>query len=128
MVFKKGQSGNPGGVAMKPETIARRQVLRDIREFCKMHSQDAVEALVEVMNTKTAPPAARVAAANSILDRGWGKASLEVNATVTTYDNMSDTELVKIITGNVIEGEVLRVIEENEREEREMLEEAEDEE
>jgi hypothetical protein len=51
------------------------------------------------------------------LDRGWGKAQIEVNATVTAYDKMSDIELVKLITGNVIEGEVLKIIEEAESDE-----------
>lgn len=40
------------------------------------------------MNQKKAPPAARVAAANSILDRGWGKApqALEHSGAVGSYD------------------------------------------
>ena len=35
------------------------------------------------MNKSTAPEAARVAAANSILDRGWGKAVQHIEAEVT---------------------------------------------
>ena len=122
MRFKKGQSGNPGGKATRPETIARRQIIQDVREYCRSKSQAAVEALVEVMSSKSAPPSARVAAANSILDRGFGKPQIEVNATVSSYDNMSERELVAYIAGKTIEGEAIRVIEEMEREESALLE------
>ena len=122
MRFKKGQSGNPGGKATRPETIARRQIIQDVREYCRSKSHAAVEALVEVMSSKSAPPSARVAAANSILDRGFGKPQIEVNATVSTYDNMSERELVAYIAGQTIEGEAIRVIEEMEREENALLE------
>lgn len=122
MRFKKGQSGNPGGKATRPETIARRQIIEDVREYCRSKSQAAVEALVEVMSSKSAPPSARVAAANSILDRGFGKPQIEVNATVSSYDNMSERELVAYIAGKTIEGEAIRVIEEMEREESALLE------
>jgi hypothetical protein len=117
VVFKKGQSGNPTGLPQKPETIEKRRIAKDIRDLCRSHTLDAVNALIDVLNSKSSPPAARVAAANSILDRGWGKAQIEVNATVTAYDKMSDIELVKLITGNVIEGEVLKIIEEAESDE-----------
>ncbi len=123
MVFKKGQSGNPTGLPQKPETIAKRQIAKDIRDLCRKHTPDAINALIDVVNSKSSPPAARVAAANSILDRGWGKPQVEVNATVTMYDRMSDAELIKLITGNVIEGEVLKVLEESEREQQALLEE-----
>ncbi len=107
MVFKKGQSGNPSGLPQKPESIARRQMSKDVRDLCRAHTLDAVNALIEVVNTKTTPPAARVAAANSILDRGWGKAPVHIDATVSSFERMSDQELIAFITGRVIDGEVI---------------------
>jgi Family of unknown function (DUF5681) len=74
MPFKKGQSGNPGG---RPKVIA------DVREAARSHSVTAIKALVEILENNNAPPAARVTAANSILDRGYGRA-VPVNATVSS--------------------------------------------
>lgn len=120
-LWKKGQSGNPSGKASRPDTVARREEVRHVRELCKEHSLQAVEALIDVMNSKTAPPSARVAAANSVLDRGWGKPTMEINATVSSYDNMSEAELIGYITGHVIEGEAIQALVDAEREQEELL-------
>jgi hypothetical protein len=45
----------------------------EIRSLARSHTESALNVLVGVMGQTDAPPAARVAAANSILDRGWGK-------------------------------------------------------
>jgi hypothetical protein len=42
---------------------------------------------------------------------GW-KEPVHVEATIKSYESMSDAELVALITGDVIEGEVIREIEE----------------
>jgi hypothetical protein len=49
--------------------------LTEIRSLARSHTRTAVNVLVGVMRCKDATPAARVSAANSILDRGWGKAT-----------------------------------------------------
>jgi hypothetical protein len=41
---------------------------------CRAPRKTALNVLVGVMRSNEATPAARVAAANAILDRGWGKA------------------------------------------------------
>ena len=64
MRFQKGQSGNPGG---RPAVIA------EVRDLAREHTAAAIDTLAIIMNNTDAPPAARVAAANSILDRGYGK-------------------------------------------------------
>src|SRR4029077_16947979 len=47
--------------------------ITEIRSLARSHTRTALNVLVAVMrNTKATPPA-RVAAANAILDRGWGK-------------------------------------------------------
>lgn len=49
------------------------KTLTEIRSLARSHTGAAINALLSVMNQTESPPAARVAAANSILDRGWGK-------------------------------------------------------
>jgi hypothetical protein len=50
------------------------------------------------MRDKNAPPAARVSAANAILDRGYGKPAQSVDLTSrNVYAEMSDEDLIAII-------------------------------
>ena len=49
------------------------KAVTEIRSLARSHTRTALNVLVAVMrNTKATPPA-RVAAANALLDRGWGK-------------------------------------------------------
>ena len=64
MAFKKGESGNPSG---RPKVIAH------VRDLAREHTPEAILTLVEVMRNKEETGAARVAASNSIIDRGYGK-------------------------------------------------------
>lgn len=49
------------------------KTLTEIRSAARSHTGAALNCLVGIMGQTDAPPAARVSAANSILDRGWGK-------------------------------------------------------
>ena len=92
MPFVKGQSGNPGG---------RPGVPADVRELCKSRAVDAINTLAAVMTDVEAPPAARVAAANAILDRGFGKPAQTINANVSrSVTDFSDAELFAIAAGS----------------------------
>jgi hypothetical protein len=58
-----GRSGNPGG---RPGGVA------EVRELARSHTAEAIERLVKEMNNGDTSNA-RIAAANALLDRGWGK-------------------------------------------------------
>ena len=49
------------------------KAIAEIRSLARGHTETAINVLVGIMNQPQAPCAARVSAANSILDRGWGK-------------------------------------------------------
>lgn len=62
--FSKGRSGNPGGRPKVPD---------DVREAARALTHDALATLAQVMRDKRSPASARVSAANSLLDRAWGR-------------------------------------------------------
>jgi len=88
--FKPGQSGNPSG---------RPRIIGEIRDLAREHTATAMETLITVMTSAEAPPAARVAAAAHMLDRGYGKPTQNINAAVRNAQKMTDDELVAFLTG-----------------------------
>jgi hypothetical protein len=46
-----------------------------IRSLARAHTESAITVLKSIMLQKDAPPASRIAAANELLSRGWGKPS-----------------------------------------------------
>ena len=49
------------------------RAVTEIRSLARSHTRTAIKVLVGVMNSKDATHTACLAAANAILDRGWGK-------------------------------------------------------
>jgi hypothetical protein len=64
--FGAGRSGNPGG---------RPRVLADVQALARSLTAEAISTLIDIATNDSARAAARVAAANAILDRGWGRSA-----------------------------------------------------
>ena len=63
---------------MSSQKSVKRKVpraLTEIRSLARSHTRKAVNVLVGIMRSEDATAAARVSAANALLDRGWGKAT-----------------------------------------------------
>ena len=69
--FSPGKSPNPGGRPKLPPEVVH------VRAMARLYTEAAIKALVEVLDSDSA--AGRVAAANALLDRGWGKAEQVVS-------------------------------------------------
>lgn len=74
----------------------------EIRSLARAHTDGALKCLAGIMNKLDAPESARVAAANSLLDRGWGKAmqTTEVTYRKVTAKELPDDELAAIAVGS----------------------------
>jgi hypothetical protein len=92
MPFKKGQSGNPSG---RPKRSPELKALLKSQEF------PSIRRLIRERNNLKNPPAIRIAAANSLLDRSLGRPTQVVHSTVERRDkfSMSDAELQEIAAG-----------------------------
>jgi len=88
---------------MSPERRVGFVGVMDVKALAREYTPDSIHTLAKIMKDVAAPPSARVAAANSLLDRGWGKAHQTVEANIhNQFDNRSDDELIRIIEGTVI--------------------------
>ena len=65
--FQPGKSGNPGGRPKEVEAVRRQ------------HTGEAIQTLAAIMRDGKEPAAARVRAAECVLDRGWGRPETAAN-------------------------------------------------
>lgn len=78
---------------------------KEINSQARAHGPNALKVLHGIASSTKAPPAARAAAANSILDRGFGKPSQSVSidhqVTITAIErrivDAIDVEAVEVI-------------------------------
>ena len=90
MPWVKGQSGNPGG---------RPRELDGIQKLARDNGSIAIEVLVNVA-TNGKSESARVAAANALLDRAFGKPTQVVTgdpSKLQSASEMTDDELAAVI-------------------------------
>jgi hypothetical protein len=104
--WRRGVSGNPQG--RRAETDPERRRVRELAREC---TEEAVEALREIMLDPSMQAMARVRAAEAILSRGWGTATDE--ATLDTLERGQDEvnvihfRMPMSVDGVEIEGELV---------------------
>jgi hypothetical protein len=67
----------------------------DIRSLARSHTEKALNVLAGIMNETSSPPAARIQAAQYLLDRGWGKAPQAIGGD----DSLDPITVRTIVTG-----------------------------
>lgn len=72
-----GQSANPAG---------RPRDSYEIQALARSYAPKALQTLVDIAADKTLPPAARVSAAQALLDRGYGRPMQQVEAKIEAVD------------------------------------------
>ena len=87
--FRKGQSGNPGG---RPKEVAH------VKELARQHTPAAITTLATIMDNSEEPGAARVRAAEALLNRAWG--TPESTANVNLTNEPTTEQLIQIIFGD----------------------------
>ena len=80
--------------------------LTEIRSLARSHTRGALNVLIAVMRNTKSPPAARIAAANAILDRGWGKPSQPIGGAddlppIKSERDLTEAQLLAIAAGAV---------------------------
>lgn len=77
---------------------AKNKATLELKGLAQQHAEDALKTLVEIMLSAESSDKARVAAANAILDRGFGKPHQSIDAEITgTIADITDDELDKRI-------------------------------
>lgn len=87
---------------MAPYRPGRVSSLTHVQALARGHTDSAIAVLADIMQDGDAPAAARVSAANSLLDRGWGKAAQKVEL-ATPLDRVSDDSLEEMIKSRLLQ-------------------------
>ena len=87
MVWKPGETGNPGG---------RPKGMREVQEAARLHTKLAIDTLSEIARDKEQSGRARVAAAEVLLDRVWGRAPQTIE--VQGFDKLPDHAIDAILS------------------------------
>lgn len=64
-------TGRPKGVGVD----------RPVRDLARVHTEEAIQVLVNILRDESARKDTRIAAAEALLNRGWGRPSQQVDVT-----------------------------------------------
>lgn len=95
------RGGKRPGAGRKPGSKSRATIeaKATLSEIAKQYAPEAIETLRSIMHSTKAPAAARVAASNAIIDRGYGKPPQFTTGDATAFrraTEMTDDELANI--------------------------------
>jgi hypothetical protein len=94
--FKPGMSGNPDGRPKRSQTLERMKIEADVKALARECAVEAISTLRLIMLDAKYPPAARLGAANALLDRGFGRPTQAVDVSgevAFDFSRLSDAEL-----------------------------------
>ena len=90
----------PGGYPRRRKRDSNAGGNHCIQELARKHTTEALDVLVQIMLNEKAPPNARVAAANTLLDRAYGRAPTFSTSDTQAFKraiDMTDDELAAIV-------------------------------
>lgn len=76
-----GISGNPGGYSKE-----KRAAVARVADLAREHTPTAIQTLATIMNDEKATRTTRIAAANALLDRAWGRPPQSVGIGLSVDD------------------------------------------
>jgi len=63
-----------------------------VQDLARQHTEQAINTLAEIMNNEDVAPPARIAAAEALLNRGWGKPiQATAQAETSTFEDWLDS-------------------------------------
>jgi hypothetical protein len=90
---KMAKTKEPPKSKRSPESLQIVKEAREIQEMARRYAPDAIKAMGDILKSKVASDLAKISAANSMLDRGYGKATqTNINATVNTDGKPSEVD------------------------------------
>jgi hypothetical protein len=96
--FQPGNNANPGGRPKIPD---------DVKAMARAATADAIQCLVRIVRNPKAPPSAQVSAADSLLNRAWGRpeqaVSVSADMTGSLVDVLASLAAIPIATATVID-------------------------
>ena len=78
-----GVSGNPGGYSKE-----KRQAVARVADLAREYTPEAIQTLASIMRDESATRTTRIAAANALLDRAWGRPAQSIGVTVDDLDSV----------------------------------------
>ncbi len=69
-----------------------------VRLLARQHTEEAIGCLLEIMRDRTEKGTARVAAAQEILNRGYGKPAAEADLVLPPFDEWTD-DMIREVFG-----------------------------